>query len=235
MKLLGIILFAGVVLSCESPKGLRIMKADLFQKEIDQTEDKLIIDVRTPDEFMGGHLDDAVNLTFNSTDFESEISALDHESTVFVYCLSGGRSHSAALKMIKLGFNNVVELDGGMMSWRASKLPESKAASRGFGKQMTIAELEAEISSHDQVLLDFYATWCGPCKKLKPELQTVEKHYKGKLKVIRIDVDKESLLAEELGIVNIPTLVYYKDNDYKWKILGFKNAQELITKIDSGK
>ena len=58
------------------------------------------------------------------------------------------------------------------------------------------------------VLLDFYATWCGPCKALSPLLERLATEYEGKLKVLKVDVDKNQALAEAARIMSIPTLFF---------------------------
>ena len=62
-------------------------------------------------------------------------------------------------------------------------------------------------------IVDFYATWCGPCKMLSPLLEELAKKYDGKLNVYKIDVDQEKELAAKMGISNLPTLVFIPTND----------------------
>jgi len=76
-----------------------------------------IIDVRTPAEFATGCLSPAKNIDLKSPDFVERISSLDKNASYLVYCRSGGRSAEAAAQMKEAGFNNIIELKGGIINW----------------------------------------------------------------------------------------------------------------------
>lgn len=76
------------------------------------------IDVRTPEEFRDGHIPEAQNINIMSADFESKVSKLPKDKAYIIVCRSGNRSGSACRAMEKLGFTNVTNMAGGMMSWR---------------------------------------------------------------------------------------------------------------------
>lgn len=82
-----------------------------------------LIDVRTPDEFSEGHLQNAKNIDWNSDNFDNQIVALDKSRPVFVYCLSGNRSRAAADRMRAVGFKEVYEMQGGITKWKNAGLP----------------------------------------------------------------------------------------------------------------
>lgn len=110
----------GLFFSCNSnSQNGRIKLADVqaFEKEI-QTDVQLI-DVRTPEEFASGHIANAVNMNINDADFEKKIETLDKNKKVLVYCKAGGRSARAAKILSKLGFENIVDLDGGVTQWNS--------------------------------------------------------------------------------------------------------------------
>ena len=94
-----------------------------FAEKLKEMPTATIIDVRTIDEFSKGHLANALNYDWNEIEFDKQISSLDKSKPVFVYCLSGGRSSSAASKMRSEGFKTVYELDGGISQWSADGLP----------------------------------------------------------------------------------------------------------------
>jgi rhodanese-related sulfurtransferase len=111
-----------------------------------------IIDVRTPEEFNSKHLDNAVNIDISNNNFDAEIAKLDKSKPVFVYCLSGGRSKTAADKMQKIGFKEIYELDGGMLKWNAAGLSNIKPnATSG----MTLADFEKLTKSDSKVVSRF--------------------------------------------------------------------------------
>lgn len=76
------------------------------------TSDGTVIDVRTPDEYAAGHLEGAVNVDVQSSDFEARLAALDHGAHYYVYCSSGNRSARAVARMRQLGFTEVTDLHG---------------------------------------------------------------------------------------------------------------------------
>ena len=112
----GLLLLAGC---SSSAAGVTNMNSSEFSKKI--TEAGVItLDVRTPGEFMTGHIQGAQNIDFESGNFENEIAALDKNATYAVYCRSGNRSGQAVAIMHDAGFHNVYNLNGGIIDWTNS-------------------------------------------------------------------------------------------------------------------
>ena len=78
-----------------------------------------------------------------------------------------------------------------------------------------------EIIKEGVWVVDFYAEWCGPCRMLAPVLEELKEN------VLKINVDEHEDLAQEFGVMSIPTLVFFKDGAEKQKIIGFRNLDEL--------
>ena len=206
----------------------RVLDARTFAKEISQTPDALILDVRTPEEFAGGHLDKAVNVDWNSGNFDAWAKKVDKEANIMVYCLSGGRSASAGAALRLAGFKHVTEMEGGIMKWKAAGLPLSGAGSGKRGLQP--AEFETQLKAESKIILvDFYAPWCGPCKKMKPELEQLEKENAGKLKVLRIDADQNPDLAAALKVDALPVVLIYKEGQQLKRLDGYQSPTQLKT------
>lgn len=213
--------------SGNSQTGNYNLDAIAFAEKINELPTAPVVDVRTPEEFGNGHLRNAKNIDWNGNDFKGAINALNKENPVFVYCLSGGRSHSAAEKMRSLGFKTVYELDGGIIKWRAVNLPEENANNTG----MTAAEFEQVLNTDKKVLIDFYATWCGPCKKMAPYLEAMKTEMADSLVIVRIDADNNQALAKSLKIDALPTLLLYQNKQQVWRNTGFIDKPELIKNI----
>ncbi len=84
------------------------------------------------------------------------------------------------------------------------------------------------IQSHSKVLVDFTATWCGPCKVLSPILEEVKKELGDELKIVKVDVDKNPQLAQSQQIQGVPTLVLYENGQQKWRQSGVVPKHELL-------
>ena len=83
-----------------------------------------------------------------------------------------------------------------------------------------------EIIKNNLVLVDFYATWCGPCQMLSPILEELEKENKN-LTIVKIDVDKNETLARSHGVMSIPTIEIYKEGILTNKQIGYLSKEEL--------
>lgn len=231
-----------LIFSCDSPKkestvsnvdteleNKQLFSAKQFDSIIKNGSDIVLIDVRTPEEFSKGHLSNALNLDWKGTEFNKQLDAIDKNKTVLIYCLSGGRSSKAVEALKAKGYLNVKELDGGIMAWRAQNLPEIQTEKKSNG--MTLAEYDKLTDSKQLVLVDFNATWCAPCVKMKPFIEKIEKDYKGKVIVVKIDVDQNSELAKELGIVGLPVLKLYKNKEVIWEHKGFADEQTIVAQF----
>ena len=86
----------------------------------------VVVDLRTPKEFQGGHIEGAVNIDFTAKDFEKELAKLDREKTYLMHCLSGGRSSASVSVWERLGFKNVFHLGAGSMGWKKAGQPMVK-------------------------------------------------------------------------------------------------------------
>jgi thioredoxin 1 len=87
------------------------------------------------------------------------------------------------------------------------------------------------IQSEQPVLVDFYATWCGPCHAMKPILSAVKNELGDQISIYKIDVDRNQALSQELGIQSIPTLILYKDGKPVWRKSGVASATEIQSVI----
>ncbi|QTD41503.1 thioredoxin [Sporosarcina sp. Te-1] len=82
------------------------------------------------------------------------------------------------------------------------------------------------------VLVDFWATWCGPCKMIAPVLEELDGDLEGKAKIVKVDVDENQATAGEFGIMSIPTLVLFKDGEIVDKVVGFQPKEQLAEMIE---
>lgn len=100
-----------------------------------------------------------------------------------------------------------------------------------------IAKFNSIINSSRPVLVDFYADWCGPCKQMPAILKQVKDDLKEKVRIIKVDVDRNPQIATKYQIRSIPTLILFKDGEIKWTGMGVRSATEIeklvLQNIDS--
>lgn len=89
------------------------------------------------------------------------------------------------------------------------------------------------LDSPIPVVVDFFATWCGPCRMLSPVLESVSEDYEGTVKFVKLDVDDAPDIARDYSIVSIPTLIIVKNGEEVAKNVGSMGAEELTEWIDS--
>lgn len=84
-----------------------------------------------------------------------------------------------------------------------------------------------ELISNGKILVDFFATWCGPCKMLSPILEEISSD-RSDTKIIKVDVDECQNLAKQFGVMSIPTLILMENGQIKDKKIGFQSKEEII-------
>lgn len=218
-----------LITSCNGQETIKTktIEAQIFSEKIIQTPNAQIIDVRTPQEFSSYHLDNAINIDWLGTSFEKEVAKLDPKKPVFIYCKAGGRSQSAHEKLNELGFTTVYEMKGGILKWEAAEL--AKTSNKAIG--MTRDEYNNITNSDKKVLINFYAEWCAPCKKMEPYIKTMQTELANNVTIIRLDADKNKTLMSELKISELPTLLLYEGAKVKWQKSGYITEVDLKKQI----
>ena len=97
----------------------KVLTVEEYEKAI-ANPDIQLVDVRTPAEFSSGHIDKAININVMDATFTNEISKLDKQKPVYIYCRSGARSQRAAATLMQNGFIQIIDLQGGINSWNAA-------------------------------------------------------------------------------------------------------------------
>ena len=100
-------------------------------------------------------------------------------------------------------------------------------------QEVSDANFEQSVLKAEQpVMVDFWATWCGPCKALSPVVDEVAKSYNGKLKVFKMDVDRNNATPMRYGVRGIPTLLIFKDGKVAEQIVGYVPKDTIQKALD---
>ncbi len=94
-----------------------------------------------------------------------------------------------------------------------------------------MSEFNNIIKESKPTLVDFFATWCGPCKMMHPILEKLKEKVGDSASIIKIDVDKNQELSAQFRVQSVPTLIIFKDGEVKWRAAGVHSAEDLEAKL----
>ena len=99
---------------------------------------------------------------------------------------------------------------------------------------LTDDNFEEEVLNADEpVLVDFWATWCGPCRKIAPIVEELADEFEGEAKVGKVDVDENPQTAQEYGVRSIPTLLFFKNGEVQEQVVGAAGKQPLEENLEA--
>ncbi len=199
-----------------------------FQNLIEQ-ENGTFLDVRTKSEFNAEHIENSGQLNYYALDFKKKLLLLPHDQPIYLYCNTGYRSQKAAEYLIKKGYNNVYNLEHGIMEWNVQELPVVEGDKSQLDKEnmMNVDDYEELISSESLVFIDFYAPWCAPCRKMMPLIDSLKTEYHGKIKIEKVNSDVSKKLVKDLKLIGVPYFVLYKNNELLYEKSGMVSREEL--------
>ncbi|MBT7554508.1 MAG: thioredoxin [Flavobacteriaceae bacterium] len=201
------------------------LTAEKFLEGINSSKINLI-DVRTYDEFASGHIPNAINIDFNNfSEFQENINLIEKDKPTYIYCLSGGRSAKAYSYLKEIGFNNLYELDGGILDWRENKFSENNLLKPT--DEFNLDQFNGLLNADKLVMISFNAKWCAPCIKMKPFLEKIAEEESDNLIYYPINYDNNKGLMNELEIYSLPTINFYKNKKLVFSINEYSDEQSL--------
>lgn len=235
------IILSGSLLACnsnstENPnESANESVVDITNKSVDDFEKAIsekgsqVLDVRSMEEYQSGHIKNALLADWTDRDeFMYRIQSLDKSKPVYTYCFSGARSSRAAAWLRENGFI-AYNLDGGIAAWKRDNKPLEGAANV---KQVSMQEYQSFIPSNKIVLINFSASWCPPCKKMEPIVDSLSKSAADHFVLVKIDGGEQNSITQELKITVFPTFIIYKNGKEYWRKSGIVSSEELTKQLN---
>lgn len=194
----------------------------------------MLLDVRTQGEFDNEHIKNSGQLNYYAFDFKKKLLLLPKDEPVYLYCTTGYRSEKAAKILTKNGFTHVYNLEHGIMEWNLLDLPvvEGEKTDKKQADKISIDLFAKTISSDTLVLIDFYAPWCGPCRKMMPLIDSLKTQYHPRMKVFKVNVDASKKLVKQQKIIGVPLFRMYRNNELLFEQDGMLTRKELEAVIE---
>jgi thioredoxin len=102
-------------------------------------------------------------------------------------------------------------------------------------KAVTDADFEQQVLNNDKpVVVDFWATWCGPCKLVAPEIEKLAAKYGDAVEFVKLDVDANPMISQTFGIMSIPTIAFFRPGETPVGVVGFRPADQLEQAFNLG-
>ena len=223
-----------LLFSCHNSSDISFKNFDIVNlAESSYGDEFIVLDVRTSQERANGFLANSTHIDFYDEAFLDKLNLLDKTKPIYVYCMVGGRSSKAVNKIVKSGFNEVYNLNGGFLKWSNNNLPIEipEKINEVTTQQYNKSFLDSAINSNPNLLLYVSTKWCAPCKKMNPVIDSLSKNYTKELKVLKLDLDQNVFLNEVYDIQSIPLIVLYKNNQQVWLKNGIIAYGEIATKL----
>ncbi len=197
-----------------------------FHDALKSDKDKILIDLRSASDFANGHLVGATNVDYNLSNFAWRITASTPDKRIFIYCQNGARSKETLIYLKSLGYHTVTRLDGGLDQWLDAGYnvtPEELIPPT----ELTYDDFSRMLDLEHQVIVAFYLPEDRNCQTVSSALDELAVIYKGKIKILRIDIDTYKHLATEMGIDLVPTLQFYENGNLNGTIQGVHRKEYI--------
>lgn len=215
--------------NAQNSKNVTTVNVADFEKQLRSTTNAQLIDVRTSKEFEAQHIKNAKNINWNDAQFTTNITKFDKKQTIFVYCLSGGRSRQAANKLSEMGFSKIIDLQGGILKWNAQHDDKNSEPEKIIG--VCPQEYNELLIANKKTIVNFYAEWCAPCKKMAPYLLKMQKELEGAIKLVRYNADENKTMMKTLKIDELPAILIYENDKLIYSHSGFLSEEDLRKQI----
>lgn len=201
------------------------LSLDSFYSKIKSQKNPQIVDARTSEEFALNHIEGAINFNLQSENYAQSVAKLDKSKPVFIYSIGAGRSVALEKELLKNGFSEAYSLEGGIANW----IGNGKPFYSNLKSKLSLAEFNKIIAENKTVLVDIGSKYCGPCKKVKPILETIRSEYGSNLKILEIELEDSPQVIADLKTVKVfPTLILYENGKIIFKKEGITDLKNEV-------
>jgi thiol-disulfide isomerase/thioredoxin len=171
------------------------------------------------------HIEGALNFNLQTENYVKNVAQLDKSKPVFLYAINTGRSTALAKELLKNGFSDVHDLEGGIANW----IGGGKPFYTNLKSKLALDEYKKILADNNSVLVDIGSRYCATCQKVKPILETIRAQYGTDLKIVEIDLEESPQIIADLKTVSVfPTLILYQKGRIVFKREGLSDLKNDV-------